>query len=106
MRVKVLELPQIQADDVSRSFADEIGALEGVEGVQSYPDSFTKSKYLGLDYKITTPSSSTIVTKADHLYPQFRSRGIGCGMRAVALPISHEDLDIKLVEGVYGKLQL
>jgi hypothetical protein len=51
MAVKTLELPNIPVDKNSLIFAREIDALPGVQDIQLYPDCYTKSKYLNLDYK-------------------------------------------------------
>jgi RNA-splicing ligase RtcB len=92
MAVKVLELPGASIDEQSIKFAEEIDALDGVVDVQLFPDSYTKEKYIGVGYKITVPSSSAMVSEANILYPQLRSRGINCGMRIVALPIQADKL--------------
>jgi hypothetical protein len=87
MSYSSLRLPDLALDGVTASHAAEIANLESVHSVVVLPDGFTKEKYIAANYKITVPSSSVIVSKQDVLYPQFRSRGIGCGMAAVALPL-------------------
>ncbi len=74
------------------NYINEINRQVGVEKIILLPDHFIKQKYQGLNYKITIPSSSVIVTKKDYLYPQFKLRGIGCGMMVIVLPISVDEL--------------
>jgi len=73
------------------SAINEIAGLPGVEKVAMLPDIHLKEKYLRAEEKITVPSSSVIITHPDTLYPQFRSRGIGCGMILVATGIILEN---------------
>jgi hypothetical protein len=100
MSVRVLELPNIPVDKNSINFAQEIENLPGVENMQLYPDCYTKDKYIDLDYKTAIPSSSGIISDVNFLYPQFRSRGIGCGMRAVSLPISVDELTETMISDI------
>jgi len=97
-KIDVLQLNNAPLDDASIAYAKEIAAKEGVEEVILFPDSFTKSKYVAADYKVTVPSSVAIVTDSDHLYPSFRSRGINCGMMIIALPLKEEDLNGEILD--------
>jgi len=62
---------------------NEIVRLPGVDRVVLLPDVHLKEKYVRAGYKATVPSSAVIVSDPDALYPQFRSRGLGCGMMIV-----------------------
>lgn len=86
-----LRIPAIPHDENSNKYLDELCELTGVETVVAFPDSYTKSKYTSASYKVTIPSSVAIATTRDILYPQFRSRGIGCGMMLISLPISRHE---------------
>jgi len=96
-KVHCLELASVPLDPHSKTFAEEIASQKGVKDVFLFPDSFTKEKYVQAGYKTTVPSSAAIVTDKQLLYPQFRSRGINCGMMAVALPIFEEDISDKFL---------
>lgn len=87
-------------DENSGKFAREIAEQPGVEKVVIFPDSFTKDKYIKAGYKATIPSSVVIATDLEHFYPQFRSRGINCGMAAVALPVGKDEL----TKGTFEKI--
>lgn len=69
------------------SSSNEIAGLPGVERVVLLPDVHLKEKYVRAEYKATVPSSAVIVSEAGRLYPQFRSRGLGCGMMLVGTGI-------------------
>lgn len=70
--------------------AEEIEKLLGVGRVVCFPDIHLKKKYLDLGYRIDIPSSTAISTK-DCLYPQFRSRGINCGMALIKTNLFYDD---------------
>jgi RNA-splicing ligase RtcB len=97
-------LPELPIDERTARYAREIANLPGVSKMQVLPDAYTKEKYIGLDYKLTIPSSSVIVTDSNVLYPQFRSRGINCGMMAVALPCYEKDLTPVFIESLSKEL--
>jgi len=98
MSFRSLSLSGFPVDKESLNFAEEIAKLSGVKEVLLLPDAYTKDKYVGLDYKITVPSSSAIVSEADVLYPQLRSRGINCGMMAVALPFEAAEITKEFID--------
>ena len=85
-------------------FAEEISFLDGVKEIILLPDSFTKDKYMKANYKATIPSSSVILSKANKFYPQFKSRGINCGMMTVLLPIDKSELNKKFIKELQKKL--
>lgn len=97
---RTIRIPEFPIDRRSAQYANEIAAQDGVRDVLLLPDCFTKEKYVGLEYKITIPSSSVIVTEREVLYPQFRSRGINCGMMVVKLPILADELTPELVHDI------
>ena len=75
---------------------EEISNLPGVKQVAVFPDVHLKAKYTRLGYRIDIPSSLAILTQ-NCLYPQFRSRGINCGMSLVRTNLFYqEDLLPKL----------
>lgn len=90
--IKKIRLDGMPLDENSERFAREIAEQPGVEKIVIFPDSFTKDKYIKAGYKATIPSSVAIATDLEHFYPQFRSRGINCGMAAVVLPIGKDEL--------------
>jgi len=49
---------------------------------------------------VTIPSSAAIATDLEHFYPQFRSRGINCGMMVIALPLLKEEFTDKIVKKI------
>ena len=102
--VDVLQLNKAPLDAVSLTYAREIFEHEGVKSVKLLPESFTKDKYIHEKYKVTIPSSCRITTDINYLYPQFRSRGIHCGMIAVALPISENELSEKFFKKIQDTL--
>ena len=99
-KLDIIELPEFSLDNPSKEYAKEILSQDGVERVLLFPDSFTKSKYVGAEYKTTIPSSVVIQTDTEHLYPSFRSRGINCGMMLVSLPIEEKDLTEDLINKI------
>jgi RNA-splicing ligase RtcB len=100
-KLDIIQLPKLPLDKASQGYAEEILSQGGVEKILLFPDSFTKSKYVGAEYKTTVPSSVVIQTDTEHLYPSFRSRGINCGMMLVSLPIKESDL----TEGLINKIK-
>lgn len=100
-KIKQIRLKNFPLDADSENFAKEIAGHAGVEKVALFPDSFTKEKYLKAGYKVTIPSSAAIATDQEHFYPQFRSRGINCGMMAIALPLLEEELSDKTAEKIF-----
>ncbi len=103
-RTTHIRIDDTPLDHASEQYTREIAGLDGVEEVFILPDAFTKEKYVGLDYKITIPSSSVIVTDVDTLYPQFRTRGINCGMMALALPFTKDELSDALLRDILHAL--
>ena len=74
------------------STSNEIEQLPGVNKIVLLPDVHLKQKYVKADYKITVPSSAVISSEVDSFYPQFRSRGIGCGMMIIGTGLTIDDL--------------
>jgi len=99
--MKNIRIPTLPLDEQSQKFLKEISGLPNVEEVIVLPDSFTKDKYIRTGYKSTIPSSIAIATKKDILYPQFRSRGINCGMMVIALPLRREDLSPYIIHKIF-----
>ena len=99
-----LQLPGLKADDATEEFAREVVLERGVKKMVLLPDSFTKEKYLHRGYKITIPSSSAISTQGDILYPQFRSRGINCGMMVIALPVKKDELSMDMITSLLNNI--
>lgn len=91
-------------DPQNLRFAKEIVNLPGVEQILLLPDSYTKEKYTKVNYKATIPSSSVILSDVNFFYPQFKSRGINCGMMAVLLPITKEELNEKFIQEIQKKI--
>ena len=77
---------------------NEIAPLPGVDKAILLPDVHLKEKYVKAGYKISVPSSMVISTEPDSLYPQFRSRGIGCGMVLVGTGLIVDDLAKEITE--------
>ena len=102
--VKLFELENLKIDKDSKEYAREIINLKGVNEMILFPDTHTKTKYVNANYKITIPSSAVISSDLEYLYPQFRSRGINCGMTVVALPFSEEDLKEKFVLKLFNSI--
>ena len=101
---KLFELENLKIDKDSKEYAREIVNLKGVNEMVLFPDTHTKSKYVNAGYKITIPSGVVISGDLEYLYPQFRSRGINCGMTVVALPFSEEDLKEKFVLKLFNSI--
>ncbi|MDP3990743.1 MAG: RtcB family protein [Candidatus Nealsonbacteria bacterium] len=78
---------------------NEISNLPGVKEVVAFPDIHLKSKYANLGYRIDIPSSLAILTE-DCLYPQFRSRGLNCGMALLKTNLFYEDALLPKLEKV------
>lgn len=89
---RYVSLLQTPLDEASKKYAEEIAALPGIRDMIVFPDAFTKEKYTKASYKVTVPSSSTIISDREALYPQLRSRGTHCGMMVVALPLTRDEL--------------
>jgi tRNA-splicing ligase RtcB len=75
----------------------EIGQLPHVRRVVVLPDVHLKQKYVDAGYKITVPSATAIATYPDVLYPQFRSRGVNCGMMLIKTDLKVEESLIRLL---------
>lgn len=90
--IQALRIEGYRLDKESEKYAKEIAREPGVKDLVLFPDAFTKEKYSNATYKVTVPSSAVIVSEENTLYPQFRSRGINCGMMVIALPIVEGDL--------------
>ena len=82
-KIRTIRLKGFPIDKASAYFAKEIAVQRGVKKIVLFPDSYTKEKYLRAGYKITIPSSSAIASQVEFFYPQFRTRGINCGMSFV-----------------------
>lgn len=104
MKIKKFTINSLPIDENSSKFAEEIASLLDVEHIVLLPDCYTKDKYINLNYKISVPSSSVIVTDGDVLYPQFRCRGINCGMMLIALPISSDNLSKEFSQRLLSSL--
>jgi len=102
-KIQIHRIKSFPLDHASMKYAKQIVAQDGVNGMVIMPDTFTKDKYLGLNYKITIPSSVMITTDADTLYPQFRSRGINCGMMIVSLPFTKDELTDEIIESLFKR---
>lgn len=98
--IKKIRLDNMPLDENSERFVQEIAEQSGVEKIVIFPDSFTKDKYIKTGYKATIPSSVAIATDFEHFYPQFRSRGINCGMSVAVLPIEKDEL----TKGAFEKI--
>jgi len=103
-KIRMIRLKDFPLDKASSYFAKEIAAQRGVNKVVLFPDSFTKEKYLHAGYKITIPSSSAIASQINYFYPQFRTRGINCGMTAMALPLRRDELSQKFINNLFNKI--
>lgn len=77
----------------------EISELPSVKEVIAFPDVHLKEKYANLGYRVDIPSSLAILTE-DCLYPQFRSRGINCGMALIKTNLFQESSVIEKIEKV------
>ncbi len=86
--IKTLDKKNIPANVLS--IAKEISNLDGVKEVVCFPDIHLKEKYTNLGYRIDIPSSLAILTE-NCLYPQFRSRGINCGMSLIKTNLFYKD---------------
>lgn len=71
----------------------EIASLEGIIDLVLLPDVHIKQKYVNAGYQCVVPSSSVTASGKDYLYPQIRSRGIGCGMALWPLGIEYDQED-------------
>ena len=72
------------------SYCHDIATLPFVNKLVLLPDTHIKDKYLREEYQCIVPSSCVIVSDSEHLYPQFRSRGIGCGMALWSLNTQYD----------------
>ena len=95
--LKTLDEKNISPEVTKR--AEEIANLPGVRQVVVFPDAHLKTKYLNLGYRIDIPSSLAILTE-NCLYPQFRSRGINCGMTLLKTNLFYEDSVLSKLEKV------
>lgn len=76
----------------------EIAKLEGVQDVVVLADVHLKDKYLQAPYKASVPSSIAIASDRQYLYPQLRSRGIGCGMMFIRTGLTIDGLGHEVVK--------
>jgi hypothetical protein len=88
-------LPVRSVGAVPASYLDDprcktIAELPGVESLVLLPDLHIKQKYVELGYQCVVPSSSVTASSLDALYPQIRSKGIGCGMALWPLGIARD----------------
>lgn len=74
------------------SKTNTIAQQPGVDQIVLLPDVHLKKKYLKATYQIHVPSSAVISTEVDSFYPQFRSRGVGCGMMLIATGLMIDQL--------------
>lgn len=99
-----IRLENIPLDARSGNYLQEIQNLDGVEEVVFFPDTFTKEKFVNAGYKVTIPSSVAIATTPDILYPQFRTRGINCGMMAVRLPVHSDEISHDFAQKLFTRI--
>lgn len=100
--LKILGQINIPADALGR--AKEISELEGVGQVVCFPCLHLKKKYTNLGYRIDIPSSIAILTQ-DCLFPQFRSRGINCGMGLAKTNLFYKEPLVPEIKKVFGNLK-
>lgn len=90
------------------SHCQKIADLEGVRDLVLLPDVHIKQKYIDSGYQCIVPSSSVVVSDPSRLYPQVRSRGIGCGMAIWPLGIAYgseaKERHVQLLNGIYSTL--
>ena len=85
-------------------YLQEIEKLHGVQDLIVFPDAFLKDKYKEAAYKTTIPSSMAIRSSEECLYPQFRPRGIGCGMMSIVLPWKKDDVSEEKIIELFDQL--
>ena len=88
-----------QTPQVIHDLMDEINHLDGIEDMVTLADVSLKKKYLN-SYKDAIPSSSVIVSSNHVLYPQLRSRGIGCGMSLIKTSLIKDDVKLDQLEKI------
>ena len=104
-QIKEIRVEGFPTDSQSLLYAKEIVAQQGVKGMVVLPDAYTKKKYLHTYIKTTVPSSTAIVSDITHLYPQFRYRGINCGMQVIALPFARAELSDACIQQLIQRIQ-
>ncbi|MBN2406646.1 MAG: RtcB family protein [Elusimicrobia bacterium] len=101
-KIKCL-IPGTDIDNIS-AYLDEIALLPGVEKVAVFPDVSMKAKYVDAGYKCSVPSGVAIRSTDDLLYPQLRSRGIGCGMIAFRTGLEATQENIHRFKVIFKKI--
>ena len=86
------------------SYCGDIANLPFVKKIVLLPDIHIKEKYLREKYQCVVPSSCAIVSDEDHLYPQFRSRGIGCGIALWSLNTQYDETQEERILSFFKEL--
>lgn len=103
-RVKII-LPQFKRDiEEYHEYVDELTNLPGIREVIVFPNVILKKKYIEADYKCSVPSSLAIISTDDAVYPQLRSRGIGCGMIVFRTGLIASNENIEKFEKILKKI--
>ncbi|MCK5313237.1 MAG: RtcB family protein, partial [Desulfobacteraceae bacterium] len=78
--MNITSVGYVPKEYLNNSICKNIADCQGVNQIVLLPDVHIKKKYLNAGYQCAIPSSCVISSDKKYLYPQFRSRGIGCGM--------------------------
>lgn len=78
-KIKIIGREEFLTSDVVAA-VNELAILDAIHRIVVLPDVHLKRKYVNTQQKISVPSSITVTGDIDAVYPQIRSRGIGCGM--------------------------
>jgi hypothetical protein len=105
----VLSVGEIPDGYIDNPYCQAIAGLPGIKNLVLLPDVHIKAKYKRAGYMCVVPSSSVTASEPTHLYPQIRSRGIGCGMALWPLGVHNDEVSTTRLEGfakaIYGTLR-